>query len=752
MSNIVNITDISSITNSTPSNIYTYGSEAVELSQYLENNGYITEGNITYLPNTVQTTNGNVTGNTVITSAKTDNTLELQPKNGMLKTKVSPIDVVMPVLTGCGIGWELYEEYPQFWSDLSEALFSNTNALGWNNTDTSTFIDVIIEAIDEGGVKAYCDKRTAEKIVQTAMGIGAFNAHGSITPTHTETGTYIIPPKVYNHATDSAIGLMIQYGCQTTQQVISNIRNTMGDLQCTHFVMGRFFETIYQEWRYNVAFYRIPEDEPVTLTKDRNGNIVINQKYYYTSIQIVNDPTGLRGYQIDNSMGYVVYGNPVASYTENYQIIYSDIDATNVTPIDSIKYNNENQLPTEIENPLGAFVGWLDGILTLPFIDPSTGELVSVEMLPLSLQDIQNNPNVNPTPQTQTNAQTGVSEGTGIDIMELPEYITDLLSPSIETPTVGVPSENPSGNTPVIIPPSNNNSSKLFTVYNPTSSQLDDLGGYLWSDDISTLIKELFNNNRMDAIISLHQVYCTPSTSTPQNIILGNLNSGVSAKVVNNQYVNIDCGSQYVAEMYGDARDYLNVDCQVYLPFIGFRVIDPHDVINCYIRILYTIDVYTGSCLAQLVITKGSYTQTLYTFEGNCSIQIPLTGSDRARIIGAIASTVATGLVAGTGGAIGAGVANLAGGSFQSNIQRTSGFSGNCGAMAIKKPYIVLSRLKSSDAINFNKIIGYPTNKTVYLINCKGYTRVSAIHLDNVDCTDREKEMLMNILKEGIQI
>ena len=218
------------------------------------------------------------------------------------------------------------------------------------------------------------------------------------------------------------------------------------------------------------------------------------------------------------------------------------------------------------------------------------------------------------------------------------------------------------------------------------------------------------------------------------------------------QYVTIDCGTVNVPELYGDARDYTGVECEIFLPFIGLRTLDCHDVICCSVNVVYHIDVYTGSTLAEIRVSKQGVTQTLYTFEGNCSVQIPLAAADRSRMVQGIVAAP-TGLITGGVGAMaGAAAASALGDAAQTSIQKSSGFSGNAGAMGCKKPYIVVSRQKSADAVEYNKFIGNPTNKTVYLINCVGFTRVKDIHIDIPRATEIEKQMLYGILKSGIII
>lgn len=342
-----------------------------------------------------------------------------------------------------------------------------------------------------------------------------------------------------------------------------------------------------------------------------------------------------------------------------------------------------------------------------------------------------------------------------------PVYITNTPNPII--PSDGQDSGNddnttPDDNTPTPtpIPPIvdiGGSASALYTVYNPSKNNLNALGSYLWTSDILEQLVRIFTNNPMDAIISLHSIYCSPSLGANSNIKLGYLDagSGTNCPTVNSQFVSIDCGYADIPEYFGDCRDYSPyTNVTIFLPFIGFRTVKTEDIVAGRVNIKYNIDVLTGSCVAIVSVRKKGVSYTLYTFEGNCSMSLPLTGADHTRMIAGLSSAVLGGVTGGVAGAIMGGVNAMASGSFQANIQRSGSFSGNAGAMSIKKPYIIVNRDYIYDAESYNELYGFPANISTRLGDCSGYNRVKSVHVDSIsNATKEEKNEIESILRSG---
>ena len=298
--------------------------------------------------------------------------------------------------------------------------------------------------------------------------------------------------------------------------------------------------------------------------------------------------------------------------------------------------------------------------------------------------------------------------------------------------------------------------SEMITIYNPTKAQLSNLARGLWSNDWSEVIGKMFMDP-MQCLIGLHLIFATPSTSGNNEIILGTWGSGVRADVITNQFKTFNCGTIKLNEFFGNAHDYISTSIQLFLPFIGFVDLSVPEVMGKYINVKYSVDFLTGTCLAYVRLSKnGTNFYTAYTFNGNCAVQLPLTGANYTQTMASMltfGASVATG--AATGGVAGALIGGLAGlgslvGNSQAQVTRSGSIAGNAGAMGYKKPYLLINRNVPHDASNKGRLEGLPQYANVRLSKLSGFTRVKHINLDDLTCSEIEKDKIRAKLMEGI--
>lgn len=315
------------------------------------------------------------------------------------------------------------------------------------------------------------------------------------------------------------------------------------------------------------------------------------------------------------------------------------------------------------------------------------------------------------------------------------------------------------GDTPGVIIPAGA-AEALWSIYNPTLAQVKQLGGWLWSSSFADQVLKILADP-MQAIISCHKIFGTPSINGTGNIKVGYLDSGVSnVNIVDNQYTHIDCGYVNMYEYFGNVFDYAPyTDIQIYLPFVGIVPLRVEDVLRSTISVSYDIDVLTGTCLANINVLRDNAGGVLYSYNGNCAVQYPLSSGSYMGLISTALSI--------TGGFVAGGVAGgLVGGALTAmntkgtEIKRSGNLSGNAGAMGIKKPYVIISRPITAMAENYQKYMGIPTNSYAKLSDCKGFVKCKEVFISSgsfvsslmQNMTAEQANEIESLLKQGVII
>lgn len=296
-------------------------------------------------------------------------------------------------------------------------------------------------------------------------------------------------------------------------------------------------------------------------------------------------------------------------------------------------------------------------------------------------------------------------------------------------------------------------STGLISVYNPSNQNLRDLASALWGNDFEQTIKKILNDP-FDGIIGLSLIPFSPTTAGSINCKIGNFDSEIAMPIVSAQYYTIDFGSLNIPESWKNALDYSpTTECDIYLPFVGFRSLKVEDVVGNTVSLKYNVDILTGSGIA--IIKCGD--KVLYDYPCKVSYDIPLTGSNKAAFYTGLINVAMSGIAgAAKGGAMGAigGAATSAiqtATSKQSSIEKSGAITSNTGVLADFTPYIVLRRPIQSMPKNFKNIKGYQSNITATLGTLKGYTEVDYVHLTGFDmATDAELQEIEKLLKTGV--
>ena len=697
----------------------------------------------------------NVIGDATFTELSTGETVATVTTGGVVSATSSAVATgAVGAAIGFGVGVGVFETAPEFCTKVSNAVFGtdlDPDEIGEMARDTNALV-----VIKDGIVYM------AEDMINAIR--NAFFDNGAA-------GTEVAPSYPSG---ETNIELTTAGGGLAT--AISLVGASSFLAEHLQYMNEQSLE-IYNEFLSNpnvfasAQFY--PAEDPTSSLLQITGVIPKFELPHTVAVNLESN-SGLYIALVNSEISYnlYIYGTGTATCSKSLNtsnnVIRFGTSETDVIPSGTIYWAGSANITTNYidgltptgnqgtkDQPLAVvFPNWVNkGIETV-----AGDGVTKVKWLPVSLP--KDNPLVSGNPLTTDKAQDGT----------LPDNYTETASqlgeqakeqtknaPSYPTPPITpVPDVTPTP-TPPSISGGGGSTTGLANLYNPTLAQVKEFSRWLWGSDGLNLdqFKKLLQDP-MQAIIGLHVMYATPTTGANRDIQVGYINSGVASKIVTEQYTEIDCGTVTINEYFGDARDYspfTQVYC--YLPFIGIVELNADDVVNSTLGIKYKIDVLTGCCLAQLTVKKYGLDAVLYTYTGNCAVQMPITSGNYLSTVSSLLGAVVSGAAAvATGGAlapvaIGA-AANALGGGARASAAMSGSLGSNAGAMGIRKPYLIIKRVESADANGYNEFYGYPTNKRVNLSQLTGYVRVKDINLSGTNATEDEQNEIVTLLKEGV--
>ena len=300
----------------------------------------------------------------------------------------------------------------------------------------------------------------------------------------------------------------------------------------------------------------------------------------------------------------------------------------------------------------------------------------------------------------------------------------------------------------------------MCSIYLPSKALLKDFSNYLWTNDFfDNVIKNY--QSPLENIISLSIIPAIAQPDDARYISIGNCTTNILCTITNEQYVSVECGSIDLKEHYGNFSDYSpNTSIDIYLPYIGYRQIDIDDFMSGKIRVRYQCDILTGDCVAEIYCEGKGKSKLMYTFNGNISYNVPLSGANYLQYYLSIVSgigSVATGVAQGIGGNPLGGIGTAASGVGQILTSKPAyGRSGSLGSAAgylsYRRPFLVRKSPINTTAKNLAQENGYISNKGQKIGDYSGFTKCAAVILDGITATKSEIDEIETLLKEGVII
>lgn len=322
----------------------------------------------------------------------------------------------------------------------------------------------------------------------------------------------------------------------------------------------------------------------------------------------------------------------------------------------------------------------------------------------------------------------------------------------------------------------------FVNVYNTTQGALQNLGADIFPDfeeipdvepdtdtltmlangfqylgkNITTLLKSYINSNLINYIIDCHCLPVTPTTGGSENIKIGFKEFQQTAMRVTSDYVDFDCGTLNLKEYYGNFIDYVGTRASLYLPFIGFVPIKNEYFQNGALTVKYRFNIIDGSfmCFVLATSSKSNLKNTVIgTYSGNACVHIPITGVNYSNMVSGVVSGVSGAVVGGMSGNVGMAVGSaLSTLSCKPEMQSSNSYNATSSFLGIRYPYLLIEREVSNFSELYPSEYGVPLNVTKSISELTGYVEMDEnIHIE-LNCMNEEKEMLKELLTNGIII
>lgn len=238
-------------------------------------------------------------------------------------------------------------------------------------------------------------------------------------------------------------------------------------------------------------------------------------------------------------------------------------------------------------------------------------------------------------------------------------------------------------------------------LYNPVESELTELAKVRFQNDVDM-------GQYITALFKIpFEIPTDLITEEKRNIVLGKLDTNVTANGLTTYNMVVDVGTITIPEKYENVYDYIDTECILNLPYFDKIYLSNEFVIGQTVRIEYIIDLYSGNATCNIY---SSFTGGIVeSINGVICCNIPFVQKTNNSVVGLI-----------------------------SNINKN----------IIDTAYIEVIRNKP---YNVETVFGTETIDFGIIGDYTGYIEVSDVVL-NSSATNEEKNEITDLLKEGVTI
>ena len=283
---------------------------------------------------------------------------------------------------------------------------------------------------------------------------------------------------------------------------------------------------------------------------------------------------------------------------------------------------------------------------------------------------------------------------------------------------------------------------------------------------IDKLITNSWNAKIIDYILDCRIIPVTPHDDGLHDITCGGKKLihptsllPYSAHLVDEDFVDVDCGTITTPLCEGNFLDFYQLKCKLFLPFYGFVDIDPEYWMGATIGVYYRFNCMDGSFMCW--VTSKAFRSGMASddvigqYAGNACIHLPINSQSYAQIVNGLITTGASvvGVAAG-GNMAGATVSAISGAAQLLNdrptLNKSNSYSGSSALMSKRKPYLLIEFNEAQFSTKYVEEQGLPAVIKKKLSECEGFTIASNPILDGIPCTEAEKERIRSALAAGL--
>lgn len=301
------------------------------------------------------------------------------------------------------------------------------------------------------------------------------------------------------------------------------------------------------------------------------------------------------------------------------------------------------------------------------------------------------------------------------------------------------------------------------TLYSLSPLQMKQFRSWLWTTDWVKNLKKI-RTDPMQNIIGISLIDVPIPQGLNGLIYVGNVSSTVSANIVSNTFIELDCGEITLNEYYGSFADYEPfIATTLYLPKVGFVQIPADVCVNNTIKVVYHIELSSGEglCYVQLTSKRDGFTYIWNTYTCHITSNITLSAQDHSQQLVALGNAIInTGISANNAIINPSSAAQGLTSTLSScidvattkNPTSTKGNIGNMSAiMCYKKPYLLINRTNLTKPSSFQENNGYLINYTAKIGNHTGFLKTRDFHTE-FDAPYSHKVELERLMNEGVFI